>query len=196
MPRRVNGALLILLATSAPVSAQVSKRAPNAQVSPSVRQFHTQMLTLDTHLDTPAVFGVTGWSIRDRHDFSRDASQVDLPRLKEGGLDGGFWAIYTPHGPRTPRGDREARDFALRRALQIREMVAANSDSFDLALEADDAPRIEDARDYPKITARLLAKGLSLDDVQKVWSGNVLRVLRAAEAHARLGPTPAASAHK
>ena len=142
MPRRVNGALLILLAISEPVSAQVSKRSPNAQVSPSVRQFHTQMLTLDTHLDTPAVFGVTGWSIRDRHDFSRDGSQVDLPRLKEGGLDGGFWAIYTPQGPRTPRGDREARDFALRRALQIREMVAANSDSFDLALEADDAPRI------------------------------------------------------
>jgi len=142
MPRRVNGALLVLLALSAPVSAQVPKPAPSARVSPSVRQLHEQLLTLDTHLDTPAVFGVTGWSIRDRHEFGRDGSQVDLPRLKEGGLDGGFWAIYTPQGPRTPRGDRDARDFALRRALQIREMIAANANSFELALEANDAPRI------------------------------------------------------
>jgi membrane dipeptidase len=42
----------------------------------------------------------------------------------------------------------------------------------------------EDARDYPKITARLLQAGYSRDDIQKVWSGNVLRVLRAAEGHA------------
>ena len=44
----------------------------------------------------------------------------------------------------------------------------------------------EDARDYPKITARLVAEGFSREDIQKIWSGNVLRVLRAAEAHARL----------
>jgi len=42
----------------------------------------------------------------------------------------------------------------------------------------------EDARDYPKITARLLGAGYSSADIQKVWSGNVLRVLRAAEAYA------------
>jgi membrane dipeptidase len=39
----------------------------------------------------------------------------------------------------------------------------------------------EDARDYPKITARLLRDGLSREDLQKLWSGNLLRVLRAAE---------------
>ncbi len=44
----------------------------------------------------------------------------------------------------------------------------------------------EDARDYPKITAQLLAEGYSREDIQKIWSGNVLRVLRAAEAQARL----------
>ncbi|MET0789962.1 MAG: membrane dipeptidase, partial [Polyangiaceae bacterium] len=42
----------------------------------------------------------------------------------------------------------------------------------------------EDSRDYPKITARLLREGYSRTDIEKVWSGNVLRVLRAAEAYA------------
>ena len=42
----------------------------------------------------------------------------------------------------------------------------------------------EDSRDYPKITARLLRAGYSRNDIQKVWSGNVLRILRAAEGYA------------
>ncbi len=83
-----------------------------------------------------------GWNIQDNHERTRDGSQVDLPRLVRGGLDGGFWAIYTPQGPRTPTGDRAARDFALARALSIREMVAANAKSFEIALRADDAAAI------------------------------------------------------
>jgi membrane dipeptidase len=50
----------------------------------------------------------------------------------------------------------------------------------------------EDASDYPKITARLLEAGYTKDDLQKIWSGNVLRVLRAAEAYAAtVGAKPA-----
>jgi membrane dipeptidase len=37
------------------------------------------------------------------------------------------------------------------------------------------------------ITARLRQAGLSEADIEKVWSGNVLRLLRQAEAHAARG---------
>jgi membrane dipeptidase len=47
----------------------------------------------------------------------------------------------------------------------------------------------EDASDYPKITARLLAEGYSRQDLQKIWSGNVLRVLREAQAQAQAQAT-------
>jgi membrane dipeptidase len=40
----------------------------------------------------------------------------------------------------------------------------------------------EDASDYPKITARLLREGYSREDLQQIWSGNLLRVLRDAQA--------------
>jgi membrane dipeptidase len=40
---------------------------------------------------------------------------------------------------------------------------------------------LEDVADLPRITAALLAAGYSRDDVQKIWSGNVLRVLSEAE---------------
>ena len=36
----------------------------------------------------------------------------------------------------------------------------------------------------PKVTARLLKEGYSEADLQKMWSGNVLRVLKAAEDYA------------
>lgn len=106
------------------------------------RQLHESALVLDTHLDTPANFQRPGWSIRDRHDHEGDQSQVDLPRMKEGGLDGGFWVIYTDQGARDEAGNREARDHGLIRLTQIREMLAANAADFELALSADDAERI------------------------------------------------------
>jgi membrane dipeptidase len=97
---------------------------------------------LDTHLDTPAHFAWTDWRIVDRHRVEDDGSQIDLPRMIAGGLDGGFFAIYTPQGPVTPQGDVAARDAALLRALAIREMVARYPERFELALQADDAAAI------------------------------------------------------
>jgi membrane dipeptidase len=108
----------------------------------SVRSVHESLLTLDTHLDVPMLFAVPGWNITDRHSVNGDGSQVDLPRMIEGGLDGGFWVTYIPQGPLTPEGRAAARDAALRRVLEIREMVAANPTQFAIAQSADDAQRI------------------------------------------------------
>ena len=46
----------------------------------------------------------------------------------------------------------------------------------------------------PEVTARLRAAGFSEADLQKLWSGNVLRVMRAAEAAAQVGDDGAAEA--
>jgi membrane dipeptidase len=108
----------------------------------AARKLHEGLLTLDTHLDTPANFGRPGWDILDRHSADKDGSQIDYPRMVEGGLDGGFFAIFTNQGPRTPEATRAARDAAIIRGVEIREMVAKHGDKFALALKADDAERI------------------------------------------------------
>ncbi len=127
----MGAALAALL--SAPAAAQVSKQ---------VYQLHQKLLTLDTHLDTPASLDLPGWSIEEEHDVLHDYTQVDLPRMKKGGLDGGFWAIYTSQGPLTIEGFHKARDFAIMRGLSIRNMVAADPANFALATEAKDAAPI------------------------------------------------------
>lgn len=107
---------------------------------------HQRLLTLDTHLDTPALLDQPrGYDIRKRHNVDRDGSQVDLPRMNEGGLDGGFWAIYMPQGGLTPEEYAKIRDTALIRATSIHKMVAANPDTFEIALRAADAARINRA---------------------------------------------------
>jgi len=114
-----------------------------AEIDPAAaRALHERLLVLDTHLDTPANLSRPGWKITDRHRWEDDRSQVDLPRMSEGGLDGGFWVVYTAQGPRTPAGLATARDRALRRTVEIREMVAAHPQHFELALRATDAARI------------------------------------------------------
>ncbi len=74
--------------------------APPDGVSAEAMAIHQRLMTLDTHLDTPALLdGPRGYDITKRHSVDREGSQVDLPRMKDGGLDGGFWAIYMPQGP-------------------------------------------------------------------------------------------------
>ena len=38
--------------------------------------------------------------------------------------------------------------------------------------------------DLPAVTQRLLQAGYSQEDIDKIWGGNVLRVMRAAQAYA------------
>ncbi|CAN5216786.1 dipeptidase [soil metagenome] len=140
---------LILFATTclgqgAMLSAQtVAKVAVSKVTVPkAAAKLHERLITLDTHLDTPASLDLPGWSIEQAHDVHTDYTQVDLPRMKTGGLDGGFWAIYTSQGPLTVEGYRKARDFAVMRGVSIREMVAADPANFTLATKASDAATI------------------------------------------------------
>jgi len=132
--------LLTLLAGLAAASAPANPAWP--EVTPAVKAVHEAVLALDTHFDSAASLARPGWDIMQRHAYEDDFTQVDYPRLIEGGIDGGFWTIYVGQGPRTPEGHAAARDQALRIAARIREMVARHHAHFELAFTAADGPRI------------------------------------------------------
>jgi len=136
----------LFLATGAALAAVPAKGRTHNSREAEARALHQRLLCLDTHLDTAMVFARPGWDIMQRHNFETDFSQVDYPRMVEGGLDGGFFAIYTPQGPLTPDGMMAARDYALVRAAAIREMVAKNASHFELAFVPADAARIADKK--------------------------------------------------
>jgi membrane dipeptidase len=123
------------LTLAIPASAQEA-------VAPLDREFHERILTLDTHLDTPALFERPKWDFDEWHNVHWDNSQVDIPRMEQGGLDGGFFVIYTAQGPLTPAGYAAARDTAMMRAVAIQRVVAANPDKLAFATTAADAERL------------------------------------------------------
>jgi membrane dipeptidase len=126
--------LALLLAI--PASAQ------RAELTPADLAAHRRMIVLDTHLDIPERWDDGQWDFGVRHQHGEDGSQVDLPRMDEGGLDGGFLVIYTPQGALTPEGYRAARDAALVRAAAIRRVLGENRGRIGLALSPEDALRL------------------------------------------------------
>ena len=131
---RLSPIAALALLTATPAAAQ--------DVSPADRDLHERMLVLDTHLDTPVVFERKDWDFSDWHNYVFDNSQVDIPRMEAGGLDGGFFVIYTGQKGLDPAAMNKARDDALMRAVAIQRVVAANPDKLGFATSAADAERL------------------------------------------------------
>jgi len=114
----------------------------SAAVSEAALALHRRLLVLDSHIDTPRLLEQPGWNILERHDAARDLSQVDWPRLREGGLDGAFWAIYTPQGDRDLQGRAAAAQHGLAQLMRLHDLAARHPLQFGLALSSDDARRL------------------------------------------------------
>lgn len=110
-----------------------------------ISRFHQRMLTLDTHADAPIMMQKAGFDIGVAHDTKRDNSQIDFPRMKAGGMDAMFFAVYLAQGPRTPEGHAEAKRNALNQFGLIHDALKKYPDMAELATSPADAHRIEKA---------------------------------------------------
>ena len=113
--------------------------------APAVDATHRRLLTLDAHLDTPVHFGREGWDFGQRHDPATELAQLDLPRMEDGSLDGGFFAIFTDQGPLTAEGYAAARKHALARSKLIDDTLARHADRIGLATTAAQARSLDAA---------------------------------------------------
>ncbi len=106
-------------------------------------QSHQNILTVDTHCDTPLNLLDGNFDIGKRNDFEKNRSRIDFPRMKEGGIDAIFMAVFVGQGPRTPAGNRQAKETALKIFQAIHAAIEKNRYQAELALTPDDAYRIE-----------------------------------------------------
>ena len=103
----------------------------------------------DMHCDTPSRMLSEGLSLGERRGYH----QVDIPRMREGGLSASYFAIFTPAGDKT---ELEALKKALEIADLIVEEVSRYPDDLTLAVSADD---IERCRRENKIAILLSLEG-------------------------------------
>jgi membrane dipeptidase len=130
---RAAAALAVTLGLATGAAAQ----APDTSLAERARRIHEAAITIDTHDDISGAFGTAAMNPCTRLD-----RQVDLVKMKEGGLDVAFFIVYTGQGARTPEGHAAALEEALGKFEAIRGVPALCPDQVELALRADDVPRI------------------------------------------------------
>lgn len=104
-------------------------------------RIHEKCLTVDTHCDTPMLMIKPGFDVRDEHKAPK--SRVDLPRMKTGGLDAIFFAVFTGQKPRTDENYQKTYQLAHQMFDSIHSILKKDSDLATLALKADDLAKIE-----------------------------------------------------
>ena len=130
---------ILFLAIMLPACNQVKKES----IAEKATRIHEKVLTVDSHVDTPMRLTHSGFDVGERHDAQNDRSKVDFPRMKEGGLDAIFFAIFTGQGKRTPEGNEKIKNYALEISDSIHSALKKYSDIAQLALTPDDAYNAE-----------------------------------------------------
>lgn len=111
------------------------------QIKKMADKIHASSLTVDTHCDTPMNLVENNFDLGIRH----ETGCVDFPRMKEGGLDAEFLAVFTGQGPRNDSTYLQVWNYALKVIDAIKANVAKNSSMAELAYSPDDAYRIKRA---------------------------------------------------
>ena len=107
--QKIHSSRLLFLCVALPFCWLVGQASSQAE-SPQERatRIHREATVIDTHSDTTFRFQQDDWDFGQRH--PKTDSHMDLPRIREGGLDVQFWSIYT--------GKTEVPGEAMRIALE------------------------------------------------------------------------------
>jgi membrane dipeptidase len=126
----------VLLGALAPLVA--AAQGADAALVQKARAIHDRVITLDTHDDIdPQNF------TRQKNYTQRLDTQVNLPKMVEGGLDASFFIVYVGQGPLTPEGYAGAYKQAVDKFNAVHHLAEEIApDKIGLALTAADVPRI------------------------------------------------------
>jgi membrane dipeptidase len=141
--------IIVAVATLCAVSGALMTATPKADdIAARARKLHFASIVVDTHDDTTQRFLDGDFDLG-----ARSASgSIDLPRMKEGGLDAIFFSIWIPSKIMGP----EAVKHALDQIDAVREQVRKHSR--DIALVTT-AAEVRDARKQGKIAALMGVEG-------------------------------------
>lgn len=128
-------------AGSAPVRPPV--RLPAVAVPPDVAAIHERAIVIDTHADTTQRIVYQGSSFVD----GIPDAQVDLPRMRSGGIDAQFLSIFV--APRRTPSDAFFTE-ALRQVQAIQAMVARSNGRLALARTAAEI-RVNAGKGVPSV---------------------------------------------
>ena len=129
---------LLIVCAAAAVAAPLSAQGPDAALVARARAIHERVLVFDTHIDFEAVHFTAECNYT-----RRLVTQVNLPKMRDGGLDVAFFVVQVPQGPLTPAGYADAYRQAVAKfdaIHRLTEQIAPKE--IGLALTPADVTRI------------------------------------------------------
>jgi len=121
---------LLLLPGCSSSEDQLAKRA---------EKLHDDFLSVDTHCDTPMRMVESDFDLGEKHEIGC----VDFPRMKEGGLDAEFLAVFIGQGDMKDSAYDAVHTETLKVFDVIHKNVQKNSSLAEIALTPEDAYRIK-----------------------------------------------------
>ena len=115
---------------------------PEEKLEKKAARIHEAALTVDSHTDTPLRLNREGFDFGKRNDPRATRSKIDLPRMKEGGMDGIWFAVFVGQSERTPEGNARAKQEALEITREIYETVSMYPEDLEIATASGDLSRI------------------------------------------------------
>jgi len=98
---------------------------------------HDRVMTLDTHVDIDA-----GYATHELDPGGFTQAQVDLPKMRAGGLDAAFFIVYVGQGTISPMGYQEAEAIAEEKYAAIMRMITGYPERIALATTAAEVEAI------------------------------------------------------
>ncbi|MEQ8953912.1 MAG: dipeptidase [Gammaproteobacteria bacterium] len=121
-----------------PTSSPVAASETEAELIARARAIHERVITLDTHVD----IDTDDFTAANNYTADLD-TQVNLPKMEQGGLDVAWFIVYTGQGPLTDEGYAAAyanADDKFNAIHRLAEEIAP--DRIELAYTSDDVRRI------------------------------------------------------
>jgi membrane dipeptidase len=117
---------------------ETKEKMTDSQLIEKAKSIHKNVIVLDTHCDIDVI------NFTDSVNYSQNLqTQVNLPKMKKGGLDVVWFIVFTAQDSLTDEGFAKAYDNALSKFEAIRKLTEQYApDQIELATTSDDVKRI------------------------------------------------------
>ncbi|MEK7722762.1 MAG: membrane dipeptidase, partial [Acidobacteriota bacterium] len=139
MKRFLSGIITIsFLFTFSGININAQKQTDEEKLIAKAKKIHAEAITLDTHND------INTANFTEKVNYTqRLSNQVNLPKMKEGGLDVSWMIVYTGQGELNDEGYKRAYTNAIDKFEAIHRLTKKIApDQIELALTSKDVRRI------------------------------------------------------
>ena len=108
----------------------------NAAVFAKAKSLHKNIITIDSHTDTPTLFDTLNLALK-------EGGKVNIPLMNEGRLDAVFMAAYIPQGARDDVSMKEACGYAMERLSVVVEQARLYNHHVGIARTINDLRQLK-----------------------------------------------------